>query len=593
MVKYRRLTALAAGAALAVGLAACTGASSGGSGSTSGGSSSSSGASGFNAAITNVVNPSTKTGGTLKVAARRGDCDAWDPQRTYYGFCWTLQRLFTRSLMGFESVPNSTKVVPDMATGPGEHNADNTQWTYHLRDGVTWQDGTAITSKDIKYGIERLFATDTIFGGPNQYYLCVLSTCDKDGTPAYKGPYKDKGGLDTIQTPDDKTIVFKLNKSVGLWDYLMALPASAPVPQAKDTGARYTNNVWASGPFQFKSYTPKQSIVWVRNPNWKQDSDPIRKPLANEIDLKMFSNVDQADAATVAGQYDFEVDNGVGQTQQGKVIADPKLKANSDDVSGGYTFYFAVMQSVPPLNNIHCRQAVFYAMNKADLNKADGGSYGGDITGTMSATTVPGYDKSTNPYPSGADNTGDLTKAKSELAACGQPNGFPLKMAYQAGGGRATLEFSAVQQALSRVGIQVSGLQLDSSSYYSTGIGSPKNIVNQKIGIAWAGWAPDFPLSYGYWKSIVDGRTILPSGNSNYASLNDPKVNGLIDQSLKAPIDQQAGIEKQINDAVMANAVYLPYNDNKALFVRNPRVANMYMQKGTGSYYDIVNVGLK
>jgi hypothetical protein len=43
----------------------------------------------------------------------------------------------------------------------------------------------------------------------------------------------------------------------------------------------------------------------------------------------------------------------------------------------------------------------------------------------------------------------------------------------------------------------------------------------------------------------------------------------------------------------MANAVYLPYNDQKALFVRNPRVANIYMQKGTGSYYDIVNIGLK
>ncbi len=588
MVKIRRLTALAAGAALAVALAACTGASSGG-GSASG---SSSGASGFNAAITGVVNPSTATGGTLKVASRRGDCDAWDPQRTYYGFCWTLQRLFTRSLMAFESKPDTTNVVPDLATGPGEHNSDNTQWTYHLRDGVTWQDGTPVTSKDIKYGIERIFATDVIFGGPSQYYLCTLSACGSDGAPTYKGPYKDKNGLSSITTPDDKTIVFKLTKPVGLFDYLMALPAGAPVPQAKDTGSRYTNAVWSSGPYQFKSYAPKNSIVWVKNPNWKQASDPIRKPLVDEIDLKMFSNVDQADAALLAGQYDFEVDNGVGLTQQTKIISDPKLKAQSDDVSGGYKFYFAVMQTVAPLTNIHCRNAIFYAINKADLIKADGGSYGGEVATNMSAPTVAGYDASFNPFPSGSDNSGDLNKAKSELQACGQPNGFPTKMAYQAGGGRATKEFTAIQQALSRVGIQVSGIQLDSQSYYSTGIGSPKNITTQKIGLAWAGWAPDFPLPYGYWKSIVDGRLILPSGNSNYASLNDPKVNSLLDQALAAPISQQGDLEKQIDQQVMTNAVYLPYNNQKALFYRNPRVKNIYLLKGTGGYYDIVNVGL-
>jgi peptide/nickel transport system substrate-binding protein len=138
----------------------------------------------------------------------------------------------------------------------------------------------------------------------------------------------------------------------------------------------------------------------------------------------------------------------------------------------------------------------------------------------------------------------------------------------------------------------VSGLQLDSSSYYSTGIGSPKNITTQKIGLAWAGWGPDFPLPYGYWKSIVDGRLILPSGNSNYASLNDPKVNSLLDQALAAPLDQQATLEKQIDQQVMSNAIYLPYNDQKALFYRNPRVKNLYLLKPTGGYYDIVNAGL-
>lgn len=585
-MKRRQRWALIAGtAALAVGLAACTGASS-----TPTPSGSSGG--GFNAALTGVVNPSTTTGGTLSLLARRGDCDSWDPARTYYGFCWTLQRMFTRSLMGFTSSPTSTDVVPDLATAPGAHNADNTQWTYTLRPGLKWQDGSALTSADIKYGIERLFATDQINGGPSQYYLCILSKCGSDGAPAYKGPYTDKAGLSSIETPNATTIIFNLLQPVGIFDYLMALPTAAPVPQQRDTGANYGKSPAASGPYMIKSYTPAQNISFVRNPNWSQATDDIRKPLANEIDIKFFSNVDQADAALVAGNYDFAVDNGVGAGQQAKIISTPSLLAQSDNPAGGYKYYIAVNQTVPPLNNIECRKAVFFAINKSDLIKADGGSYGGSVSDTMTPPLLVGYDPDSNVFPTGSDHTGDLAAAKDALAKCGQPNGFSVNYGYQSGGGRADLELAAVQQALARVGITVKGLQGDSSTYYSSFIGSPANIVKQKIGLAWNGWAADFPLPYGYWKSIADGSLILPEGNYNTPSLNDPKVNSLIADALSSPLTDQAEIGKQLNEQVMANAVYLPYNDQKSLFYRSPKLTNVYMLKGTGYYYDAVNIGI-
>jgi peptide/nickel transport system substrate-binding protein len=580
---------VAAAAALAVGLSACGGGGGGGSTSNNKGST---GASAANAAISGVVNPSTTQGGTLNVAFRRGDCDSYDPARTYYGFCWTLQRLFTRELMAFDSTPGSSKVVPDMATAPGTHNADNTQWTYHIKAGLKWQDGTPITTADIKYGLERLFATDVINGGPNQYYLCYLSKCDSKFNPAYKGPYKDKtGGLDSIQTPDATTITFNLVQPVGIWDYLMALPISAPVEKSKDTGATYGQHVQSSGPFMFKSYSPKKSVVWVRNPMWSQSTDTVRKPLATEIDGKIFSDVDQADAALLAGNYDFAVDSAVGTTAQAQLIADPNKLKYTDDPAGGYKLYISVHQTVPPLTNVHCRRAIFYAMNKSDLIKADGGTYGGTVANSLTPPILPGFSASANMYPTGADNTGDLTKAKSELTQCGQPSGFAVNMGYMTGGGRASKEFAAVQQALGRVGIKVTGLTADPSNYYASFIGSPSNIVKQKIGIAWNGWAPDFPLAYGYWKSIADGSSILPNGNYNTPSLNDPKVNDLIKQALTAGADQQASIETQIDNQVMSDAVYVPYSDSKGLFIRSSKLTNVSMLKGTGLYYDIVNIG--
>src|SRR6185503_8963976 len=339
----------------------------------------------FNAATVGFVNKSDKNGGSLNLVAT-GDCDAWDPANTYYGWCWNMQRLFTRTLVGYSTIPgaNNVGIEGDLATGLGEHNADFTQWTYHLKD-VKWETGSPVTSKEIKYGIERVFATDLFSQGPASYYLCLLDKCDAKGNPSYPGPYKDKtGGLDQITTPDDKTIVFKLNTSTPDFDYLMALPASAAVPLAENganSGAKYTLHPLSDGPFKFDSYTPEQKVVWTRNPNWDQSTDKIRHPLVDKITLTINSNSDDNDKQLQAGTADFIADGGVQTAFQTAIATNPDLKKNADDPVSSYTRYFAVFPQTIP--NIHCRRAIFYAMNKADLQRARGGTYGGDIAHTM------------------------------------------------------------------------------------------------------------------------------------------------------------------------------------------------------------------
>src|SRR5919112_650916 len=82
-----------------------------------------------------------------------GDCDSWDPGNTYYGWCWNMQRLFTRTLVGYSSTPgaNNVAIEGDLATGLGQHNADFTEWTYKLKPNIKWEDGSVVTSKQIKY----------------------------------------------------------------------------------------------------------------------------------------------------------------------------------------------------------------------------------------------------------------------------------------------------------------------------------------------------------------------------------------------------------------------------------------------------------
>ncbi len=581
MANTRRATQLAAvGAVAALALAAC------GSSSSSSTSASATSGSGFNAAATSKVNVSDKTGGTLKFGAS-SDCDSYDPARTYYAYCWDIQRLFTRTLMAFAPEPGvaGTKVVPDMATGPGEANADKTEWTYKLQSGLKYEDGSTITSKDIKYGIERLFASDVINGGPSSYYTSLLSD-------TYKGPYADPNGdLTSVTTPDDNTIVFKLNKPFADFDYLMALPTSAPVPKSKDTKADYGKRPVSSGPYKFDSFEPSKQTTWSRNTNWDQATDKVRSPKADKIVLTIVADPSDLDKRLLAGDVDLEVDGGLQPENRAGVESDPTKKANADNPITGFTRYVVVTQTVAPLDNKACREAIFYAFNKSEYRKIRGGDTGGDIANTMTPPLIPGYDETFNPYPDGADNTGDLDKAKAKLAECGQPNGFSINMAYTNSGLGPKL-FASVQQNLARVGIKVGSAPADASQYYSTWIGSPKNIVDKKIGLAVAGWGADFPTSYGFWQSIANGNAILPTGNSNYPSLNDPAVNAALEGLTKeGDPTKVADLAKTVDQTVMGNAVYLPVQFDKTFYYRNPRLTNIYLNGGVGNYYDYVNVG--
>ena len=605
MRKYSRWTvAIGAVAATVTVLAACSsssskktatsGAGTGSSASTAATTASSTGSAGvkasFNAANAAIVNPSTKTGGTLQLGMT-SDCDSWDPGRTYYGFCWNLQRLISRGLIGYKTV-NGTKfeLAPDMATSMGTHNATFTKWTYTLKPGLKWSNGKAVSPLDIKYGLERLFATDVINGGPSSYFIQGIKH-----PASYKGPYKS-GDLSTITTTAT-SITINLTGSNADFDYLLAMTAGSAVPYKTEggpgfKGATYTKHPLSTGPFMITTYTPGKSLVLVKNPNWSQATDTIRHPLVDGVNITIDTNPNDVDNKLKAGTLDANASTGAGGLTpafQSYVLTHPEAKAQADDPAGANTEYLPVMQSV--VTNVNCRRAIFYATNKASILAAEGGPTAGTIAGAMTPPGIPGYDASLNTYPTGSDNTGDLTKAKAALTACGKPTGFNLKMAYPTPSVKAPLVFQAEKAALGRVGIKLTSITQDSSNYYSTFIGSPKNIVKQGIGMALAGWGADFPTGVGFYQSIANGNAIVDPGNSNYPSLNDPIVNKLLNQA-PAGKTTDAGWG-MVNTQIMKDAVYLPLYFGNTLLYRSTRMTNVTCDNALAfGNYDFVNAGV-
>ncbi|WP_433188920.1 ABC transporter substrate-binding protein [Actinoallomurus sp. CA-150999] len=581
----RSIPLVATGLAATLALAACGGGSGGSSGSSSGDGS-------FNAGLTRVVNPSTKTGGTLHLA-NAGDWDNVDPADTYYAFSWNFARFYGRTLMMFKPAVGKAglELTPDLAQGPGQHSADLKTWTYKIKPGVKYEDGTPIKTQDIKYDIERSLDKKTFPNGPT-YFNDYLDT------QGYTSPYNDKTpgklGLKAIDTPDDSTIVFHLKKPFGAFDYFAMLPSTMPVPPAKDTGANYKQHVVATGPYKFESYTPNKSIVLVRNTNWDPSTDPNRKQLPDRVEVQLGINADDVDNRLINGTLQSDVQStGVQAAAAGKIQSQPRLKKNADAAPTARLWYVAVSGDVAPFNNVHCRKAIEYAADKQAMQTAFGGPLsGGDIATHLIMPVLPGS-KDMNPYPSGPDNHGDVAKAKQELAACGQPNGFKTSISARTERTKEVNAALALQQSLAKVGIQADIKKYPQGDYFKLYAGKPEYVKKNGLGLMMMAWAADWPEGFGYLSQIVDSRVIRDAGNTNLG-VKDPVVDQTLDKAVvTADTNARNDLWAQIDAKVMDDAYIVPFLNVKGLMYRPPSAKNAYINQGLNGEYDFVQMGVK
>jgi peptide/nickel transport system substrate-binding protein len=543
----------------------------------------------FNGALDAVYNPSTKKGGKINMAIS-GFWDSLDPGDTYYASSWNFARLYTRSLVMFDPAPGAdgNKLVPDLATTLGVPTDGGKTWTYTLRKGVKFDDGTEVTSADVKYAVLRSLDKAILVNGPTYFN-------DWLNLPAgYEGPYKSKG-VNTdqaISTPDKYTIVFHLKAAFGGFDYFAMLPSTAPVPEAKDTGANYKNNVVSSGPYKISSYVDGKSIDLVRNTYWDPSTDPNRKALPDSYHVEIGIAPADLDNQLIAGTIQVDLaGTGVQTATLSRVLSDATLKARADNPTAARLWYTSIIPTVAPFDNIACREAVMYAADKTGYQAAYGGPLaGGDIATSLMPPIIPGYQQ-TDEFPNGADHTGDIAKAKAALATCGKPDGFSTNIAFRAERPKEQAAAEALQQSLGKVGIKLTLKPLPSTDYFSIDVGRPQYDVDNGIGIAVNGWGADWNNGFGFLQQIVDGRVIRPTGGSSNLSVNVPAINSMIDaanletDATKANADWAA-----IDKAVMDQAVILPGVWGKAVTVRGVGLTNVFVNQAFGQY-DYLSMG--
>ncbi|WP_031485408.1 ABC transporter substrate-binding protein [Streptomyces bicolor] len=542
---------------------------------------------GANAATKGVVNASTQKGGT--VTYEYADVpDSFDPGNTYYAYMYNLSRLYARPLMTFKPAPGEAgnELVPDLAASPGEPSDGGKTWTYKLRAGLKYEDGTPITSKDVKYAVERSnFARDVLSLGPN-YFQQFLEGGDK-----YKGPYKDKSdkGLASIETPDDTTVVFHLNRAFQEFDYLVATPQTAPVPKAKDKGIDYVKSIVSSGSYKFESYDEGKQAVLVRNENWDPKTDPLRKQYPDKIVVKLKVNAETIDQDVQAGTAIDLGGTGVQAATQAKVVNSADLKANTDNTYGGRLVYLAINNQVAPFDKVECRKAVQYAIDKVSVQTAEGGPIRGDIATTVLPPDIPGYQKADVYATPG--NKGDVAKAKEQLKACGKST-ISTNISARSDRPQEIDAATAIIASLKKAGINATLKQYPSGKYFTDYAGVPTFDKKQNIGLHMMQWGADWPSGYGFLQQILHGDAIGASGNTNLSYIDDKQINELLEKAIATENEtERNSLYAQIDKRAMDQAALVPLTYFKVLLYRPANFTNLVSTAAFSGQYDYLNIG--
>jgi len=476
----------------------------------------------------------------------------------------TTIHLFQRSLTTWKESPGqSPTVVGDLATDAGTSSDGGRVWTYHLKSGLEYSNGKPIVAQDVKYDLERSF--DASLSGGLNYHKTLLI-----GGDTYKGPFAGKH-LDSIQTPNDTTIVFHLNKPFGDWPWIASMPAFAPVPKASDPDpANYGKHPVFSGPYMTQTIQQGKQIVAVRNPHWNNDS--VRSGQASKYIIEMGLSDSTANNRIITDQGNDQNAFSYVSLQASllnKVQSTPSVKSRMVTGSGALT-YLAMNVKRGPLANVKVRQALQYAVDKKSVQIAAGGPIiGGDIASTLITPGLNGYQKY-DLYPTG--DQGDVTKAKDLLKQAGYPKGFGLKMLVASDVDTTVAESEAIQAALKRVGIKVTLKQEDSNAWTedaTQGKGDYDLTVSS--------WLADYPSAAGAIQPLFGGDQI-GNGGYNISRYNVPAVNTAIAAATGETDEAKAGAQwAALDKKIMGDAPIVPLLYAKNAFLRGSKVANFYL----------------
>lgn len=490
--------------------------------------------------------PGAKKGGTIYGIAP-DDFSHLDPGRIYYAYNSTAALLLHRCLTGYKIASDgSQKLVGDLATDTGTMSNGGKTWTFTLKEGLKWEDGSELTVEDVRHGIERLWAPYIIESA--SYVQIALTGKGGKWRDAYEGPYKGKHLSEIVTDKAKRTITFNLAEARPDFNWTMAMHSYAAVSPKLDTKEKYDKHPAACGPYKIKSHVTDKSMTLVRNKYWDPATDSIRNayPDGFEFDfgIETLDGVDRLIASQGKDAYAVSIYKGVPAERIQKVLTDPEIKKRTFNGLLTGTYYYAI--NTKRVTDLKVRQALNHAWPLQQIRQIYGGPSSGDIATTILSPDILGREKF-DVYGKLKKPQGDPAAAKKLLKEAGKEGmkivyAFPQDPTYNK-------TKVVIENALKEAGFTPIIKPVDSTTYYDQ-----VQKVDNSYDVMWFGWSPDWPTAYTMIQPLFDSANI-GDGLYNVSQTNIPWIDSTIQKNMVITDQKKAGsawaaLDKRIMEEV-------------------------------------------
>ena len=451
-------------------------------------------------------------------------------------------------------------------------SSDGLTYTFHLRPNLKFSDGTALTSADVVYSINR----------------ALLPATKSQTAPIYLDLVKDSdkllGGFiptligDSLLTPNSHTVMIELKKPAAYFLSMLTYPCAYVVEKHLiDTYAasftEHLNEGGSSGPFKVSQYTHGQEIDFVPNTDYYGPTPQLHK-----VVFSFYQQPDTAYHDYLTGKLDT---TGVPVST---FSADMKRK-DFHLLPLLWTNYYAMNYLTKPFDNIRIRQAFALAINKTAIAKD---VWKGAVipTNHIVPQGMPGYNAQLT-GPDGTQNlTGNMTRARALLQQGIHEEGWSsitqipaIKLTYATGVSNSGAEVNALIQMWQQVlGVTVTANPVDYNTLLTQVTEATNNPSGlQMWGLAWVGEYPDMQD----WLTRQFNRGV-PNNNMNYGenTSNDAAQQQALQQQLEAADSNVHAAARQqtyqhAEQQLVNDVAWLPMEQVTMPILRQPGVFGM------------------
>lgn len=534
MRKYKRPLWAAVAVAMAFAVAAC-GSSNSSSTSSSAGSASSTTSGGSSSGA-------GKTGGTATVV------EGTFPQSLDPSIDFTTQggEVHWLTHLGPYSFAHATgtagtQIIPSVAQALPTTSDGGKTYTFTIRSGLKYSDGTPVKASDLTFAIER----DLKLGWSAASFL----TSTIVGADEYaKGKAKDISGITTDDTTGKTTI--HLVKPYGAFVDVLAVPGVSYMPPSTPMKPEPNSPPVGIGPYVIKNVQPNVGFTLALNPNYASEAIPGIPAGHMTVNVKVESNT-TTEASDV-------LNNSADVFDWGDTIPPALIQQVSQqhDRYKAYetnkTFYWFLNTTQKPFTSTLARQAVAYAVDRPALARIGSGAL---VPGCfLLPPQMVGHPTGACPYGN-VNASPDVAKAKQMVQQSGMA-GQPVTV--WAENRQPRLQWAEnYAQTLNAIGFKATLKTIADADYFST-IETLKN--HPQTGFA--DWQQDFPNPTDFYQNLVDANAIVPVGNSNYEEVNDPHIQSELAALYPVPgnqINSVASRWQALDSYVTSKAYVVPY----------------------------------